>query len=713
MADISALQTALSSVVPDTGFMLDNRTVLSKLKFIERYAQSIPYRTETGSSTFDSWADFLFMEGNTPERLAELYQDPSLSDGELQPHQAFLLSVLTMLETPKALMNYFPGAHCSLYYRDLLGLNERAADLSQVAVSINLMKIVSELMVPKGTLLAAGQDEKGTKIEYRLDSDVFANQSRWSDLFWCRQDHDSPNKAWSSVVYDDEHAWNDEGVRLFDTEFASQPVLTGRMLISDELKCKPESGQPTFVVNLAEEVDCTQLSGQISSGEQWLNLSLSPSGTSSTLTFTLPDGEGAVSAPEDLAGAPFTKPVLRVTRQDGQALPVVDTLLVNGDEVESEQVNMTPFGHASQEQPVDKMQLYVGVRDLVPGQTLSLFWKLNSPQPLDVQWQYLNQENQWQSLDHLVVDLTQGLSSHGRWSAILPDDASDTAPAMPAGRYWVRATVEPLELSSSVAKYPWLNGILTNGTTASLDNVTELDQAVVMQPLPANSISQPAGYIDGISNISQPWKSWGGRPAETNQEFMERAAQRLSHRERAMTWPDMQALLKTEFPWVFDVLTPSADSLTTVSALMQQKLVVLPLVAEKDNDDVLRPLFNAEKLERMSRYLQNITSPWQNICVENPRYRDVSLAYNLAFKDGINPNYAEQQLRQFIAEHYMPWGTGEAKSISRANRLDYYDVLARIQQHPFVDYVLSLSLEGTESSVQGADDEVLIIQWAD
>ncbi|MPY24380.1 hypothetical protein [Shewanella sp. YLB-07] len=710
MANLTSLQAALSSVVPATGFMLDNRTVLSKLQFIEQYAQAIPYPYETDPRPFDSWADFLFMEGNTPEVLAELYRKPRLADGNLQPHQAMLFSMLTMLETPQALMNYFPHAHRDLYYRSLLGLKERAAAPSQVALAVELNQITPELRVPKGTLFSAGQDDNGTKIEYGLDADVFANHSRWRDLRWCYPGVSGSAKC--AVVYGDDRDWNEQGVRLFDDIIPTEPVLTGRMLIADAFT--QSEGDTTFVITLASVVDSARLTGHISGGDKWLDLSLSTTGSSQTLTFTLPASEGEISPPEALPGAPFDKPVLRIARQDGEPLPLINTVTVNHQQVANfEQVILTPFGYANHAMPsVDNMQLYIGIDDMLPGQTLSLFWQLNSPQPLDTQWQYLNHDNQWHSLEQHVVDFTHGLSGHGVWSVVLPDDASSTVTVMPTGRYWIRAVISPVGASTpGIADYPWLTGILTNGMTATLTNVSALDADRASQPLPAESITQPVTFINGVSGVVQPWRSVDGKAAETHHELAVRAAQRLAHRKRAMTWPDMVMLLKTEFPWVFDALIPSGDILTTVPALTQQILVVLPLVTEKDNDDVLRPMFNAARLERMSLYLQDLASSWQDIRVVNPRYRNVSLAYQVVFKEGVNPNYAEQQLRQSITDHYMPWGVGNATSIVLANHLGYYDILTYIQQQSYVDHVLNLTLNGAEDSVQGVDDEVLVLQW--
>lgn len=715
MTDISALQQALSRIVPDSGFVLDTRTILSELKFIEQYARGIPFGTGPDGEAI-TWSECLFSGGNTPEVLAALFQAPSLSDGQLNPHQAFLLALLNMLETPKAFTNYFPGAHRDLYYRRLLGLQERPAEPSRVAVGIVLKSSTPELMVPAGTLLDAGQDSQGMSIAFQLDENVLANQSAWCDLRWCRPATAGAGAGWSAIVYSDDRDWPDAGLRLFDASAQDQVLLTGRMLPSDLLT----SGQ-TFTVALEAAVDSTQLTGQLSAGERWIELSPPPGGApATTLVFTLPEGADPIGAPNNLPGTVFDQPVFRLSRRDGQPVPALTRMTIYDGSANialsvSEQVVMTPFGHAVEAQPVGGEQLCLGIRDLLPGQTLSLFWALNSPRPLTVSWQYLTQANNWQSLEHVLDDGTQGLTRRGLWSVILPADASNTATSMPAGCYWFRALVDPVPPSdelSGVASYPWLSGIVTNGMTATLKNVTELDSAVVATPLPANTLRQPVSYVNGLSQVTQPWASWGGRPKESTDAFVRRAAERLSHRDRALTWSDMVMILKTEFPYVFDVMTPSGDILTTLPALTTQTLVVIPLVSEKDNDDALRPRFNAARLATMGRTLQDLASPWQDIRVVNPSYRDVVLDYEVVFSDGVNPLYAGRALRQALEACYMPWSVGAAGGVTLARRIDYYGVLAQIQQQPGVDHVVSLTLDGQSGSVQGSDDEVLILRWS-
>lgn len=718
MANLSALESMLSSlVVIEKGFELDNRTVQSNLEFIQQYARYIPYSPISGADeALNTWASILFMDGNTPEKLAGIYQDRALADGMLWPQQALLLAFLEVLQTPRALLNYYPYAHRELYYRQLLGLSERAAEPSKVALSFQLFAKEKELLIPAGTVFSAGQDSDGTPMDYALDNAVLANQSAWTDLRWCWRP-ELPGLAKSRIAYDEQQqqSWPEGGLRLFSVSSQDQTLLTGRMVTSAIL------GQPaakTFQVTLSSSIQSTRVTlCQISGGDHWISLTNTTSpGITSTLTFVLPEGEGPVKAPADLGGLSSSFPLLKLGCSDQEPLPSITQLKVNSDPAitDFEQFVLTPFGYSEEAQPVEAAQLYLGFSGIQPGQTLYLYWQLQGAKELKQEWQYLNAVNRWAALDATVIDDTLGLFRSGLWSAILPADASNLAPSMPSGRYWLRALMFDSSPSSpGISDYPIVVGLVTNGMTATLLRPETLNAASLNQPLPPNTISQPMNSVTGLSSTQQPWPSWGGRPKETSEVYFERVAQRLSHRHRALTWQDMVVILKTQFKAVYDVATPARLRQTLIPAVREQWLIVIPLNADKDNDDPLRPKLNSAHLHKMASYLQRLASPWQNIEVNNPNYRDVRIVYDLSFLPGVNPDYGYRQVRSALEQHYMPWSGDRPGGVKLASRLDYYDVIAQIQQQPEVDHVIDLTLDGTQSSIQGEDDEVLILVWAE
>lgn len=719
MTNTSALESILSGLVAAKGFELDNRTIQSNLEFIEQYTQYIPYLSDlaqVSSGASLTWESIFFTGEDSPAKLAEIYRNKALAGGTLWPQEALLLAFLEVLETPRALLNYLPFAHRELYYRQLLGLSERPAEPARVALSFLLSTKLTELLIPVGTLFPAGQDRQGVKIQYALDSDLLANQAQWTDLRWCWRPK-ADGIAKSFIAYEKpKQPWPVEGLRLFSENGQDQDILTGRIVISSLFE---DPVAERFYVTFSEAItNAQEIVAQVSSGDHWLLLQLDEiDSTNEQLVFSLAsDDLGSISAPVDLDGLTFESPVLRLAcddRKDQSALPTITQLEIDTILVEDpQQYLLTPFGYSMASQLVAEAQLYLGFAAIHPMQTLSIYWQLQGAKESAIVWQYLNANNHWAILDATVVDETAGLFRSGLWSAILPSDASASVPSMPSGRYWLRALMEDSGVSpSGVSDYPFVVGLVTNGMTATQQNPGLLDVATLSQPLPANSISQPISSISGLSNTLQPWASWGGRPQETTEAFFERSAQRLVHRNRALTWQDMVAMLKARFKAVFDVAIPASIVQAMVPAQREQHLIVIPLNAEKDNADVLRPQLNQARLNEMANYLERFASPWQSIIVENPKYVNVKIVYEVSFHAWMNPDYGYRELRLALEQHYMPWLGGAAGSVKLANKLDYYDVVAQVQQQTYVDHVVSLTLDGDRKTIQGADDEALILVW--
>ncbi|MDX7999515.1 hypothetical protein FE394_09940 [Xenorhabdus sp. Reich] len=711
------LNNKLSDLVPMSDFKLDNRASLQLLQYIEKYAQVIPFNQDG-----KHWNDFFFMANNTPEKLAELYQGESEANGELLPHQAFLLAILRLLETPISLLNTLPAAHRNLYYRALLGLSPCPAKPDQVALSVELNSTVTEQLITKGTLFEAGQDEQGNALQYALDASLLANRGYISDLYWLRN---KEQQQWMTAT-----PWNSQaqislpsdGIRLFSKTDLDKSVLGGVLLTSAQLAM--EEGTRKITVTFEKDIDSQSLLAQISSGNQWLTLQVEEN--KKEVTLTLSEKEPAISAPEDLDNLVFTQPVLRLQGKDSQALPAITNIQTQVNTTEIQGISfeisyLTPFGYSHEIEPLEENPaLYLGITDVEPGQTLSLYWKLKSPQqPEKVSWYYLNQKNQWTALDAWVNDKTEHLYQDGTWQVVLPADASNQATTMPTGRYWLKAVVTIPTHEGSWGKTPWLCGLIYNALTATLVNADNISHSHFLTPLPADTIQRPVEPIIVVASISQPWASWNGRLPETDSAFFERGAQHLSHRNRALTWGNMATLLKERYVSIFDVKYPDNDELTRVPALKEQKLTIIPANRYNDSDDPLRPVLNPARLQGMTEWLQQKGSPWAEIKINNPQYVDVNINYTVVFKPDVNTDFGYRQLRQQLSETYMPWSVDEQRPVMLNNSINYYQLLATIQQQPLVERVTCLTLRRSDEakgsditvSVEAKDNEVLILVW--
>ncbi|WP_118986950.1 hypothetical protein [Photorhabdus sp. CRCIA-P01] len=598
---LTELKNKLATIVPETDFKLNERSTLDILNWLQEYAKKIPFVQEKRQF----WDSFYFIQENTPEKLADIYQNANKANGYLPAHQAFVLAFLKLLETTKVLFNTFPARHRDLYYRELLGLKPKSAQADSVALSITLNTDNAEYLIPKGTLFDAGQDSAGNPLQYASDTDLLANQGKLTDLRWYRKD----NTDWKSAI-----------------------ILSH----SDNIKL-PENG-------------------------------------------------------------------IKLFSETSHDVKVQSTTIDWGEANISSLTNNT---------------FYLGFTDVLPGQTLSLYWQLDGFEVFSISWFYLNKDNTWQSLTQRVHDQTRNLFDRGTLRTLLPQNASNQTSLMPTDKYWLKAEVAPTVSSEKPPNYPKVKGLLYNTIAATLINAETIESDHLLNGLAANSIKQPVNSSDAISEVAQPWASWNGRPKETEQAFLKRVPARLSHRNRALNWGDIVTLLKEQFVSIFDIKYPSTNELTKIPAPEKRQLIVIPDNRYKDNDNSLRPELNQARLTEMVEWLDQLSSPWTTIEIKNPKYVNILINYELVFASGVNPNYGRQQLQQELSRIYMPWGENTAIGATPGNRIDYYQLLATIQQSPWVERVTNLTLKKGDpptdiagKNAEADDDEVLILVWS-
>jgi len=359
--------------------------------------------------------------------------------------------------------------------------------------------------------------------------------------------------------------------------------------------------------------------------------------------------------------------------------------------------------------------LYLGFSGVNPGDTLSLYWSLDAPSPVDLSWFAWNKQGTWVAVEAGLQDGTDRLSASGLWRVLLPEDAVTGCDLTQLSEevYWIKAT--PTGGQPYVADgLPKLKALVPGAVTATLSDDSNVDDSHFSQGLAANSISQLVIPVAAISLVSQPLSSTGGRARETEQALMQRAATRIAHRKRAISWGNMRSMLMDNYPQLFDVQFPDVEKLNHIPALEVQTLLAIPNSGYRDNDDVLRPTLSAGRLTAMSEWLKQYTDLWASPELVNPTYTDVTARYRAIFISGVGPDYGYAQLTGWLQQQYMPWGEDQLTAVTPGNRVDYYQLLATLQKSPLVERVVSLTLtrEGgnaVQQTVTAGENEVLIL----
>lgn len=516
---------------------------------------------------------------------------------------------------------------------------------------------------------------------------------------------------------------------------------------SGEFQAQPLPEQQTFLLALLQLLETPrllldtlpirhrllyyrQLLGLSQRSAQPDSVAVSFSLQGNTLNYLLPAGT-ALDGGQDSAGNPLTYltddlllitpqqlSMLCWTRHDDWLLSTVIDVENNISLPEEGVRLLSKTGHEA-ETKISGQSIYLGFSDVTPGETLSLYWSVDGTTPLDLKWFYYTAQGKWATLAASVQDSTGGLSGSGLWRAVLPEDSvagsntdqeADKQGQLSDRYYWLKADIE---MTDDTAK---LKGVFSGAVTATLDTTGDIDASHFAQALPAGSITQLTTPLAAISHVTQPLPASGGRAQETEAAMLVRAAARISHRQRAISWGNMRSMLMDNYPQLFDIRFPDEKALNHIPALITQTLLAIPDSRYRDNDDALRPTLSAGRLNAMSAWLRQYTSLWAEPQLVNPVYIDVTASYKVLFCDGVSPAYGYSQLNSWLQQRYMPWGEDQAQAVTPGNQIDYYQLLAAIQLSSLVQRVLSLTLRRPENtaqvqqqSISAGENEVLIL----
>lgn len=443
------------------------------------------------------------------------------------------------------------------------------------------------------------------------------------------------------------------------------------------------------------------------------------------LRLVLSDDFGLDAYPGDLAnwvthGPVEAKPVPPV-------LPVLSPLTLDYDTVqeinlaESSEAggrffHVTPFGHAEQHRgnapllpqflarpngPSDA-ELYIGVQGLVPPQNLALLFQAvdGTANPLAVKpqdhlrWSYLR-GSEWVPFGtDDVNDLTDGLLGSGIVTVAVPADATTEHTLMPRGRHWIRVAVD--SATDAVCR------LLTVAAQAALaTSRVPAGSATLTVDLPAGAITKLEVPDAAVKAVSQPYPTFGGRPAENDQVFATRVSERLRHKDRAIALWDYEHLVLDAFPGIYQArcLNHTLYGPTTCGVGDYNELapghvtvVTIPDLAIPNPRDPLRPYTSLRVLGEVKRYLEARMSCFAQLHVCNPQFEEVRVALRVRLRAGVDEAFHVTRLKQEITEFLSPWAY-RSEARPAFNGTVHKSVLVNfVEERRYVDYVSDVQL---------------------
>ncbi|MET0251446.1 MAG: baseplate J/gp47 family protein, partial [Novosphingobium sp.] len=325
--------------------------------------------------------------------------------------------------------------------------------------------------------------------------------------------------------------------------------------------------------------------------------------------------------------------------------------------------------------------LYIGLTGIDAPQTVSLLFAAVEGGGAEeragpLRWSYLDAAG-WRDFAEPPDDDTEGLVRRGLVRFTLPP--ADPDRRLPAGFYWLRAT-----MASGAANACDLIDIHAQaGSARFVDDGAQTEH--YLAPLAAGTIRSLGDAAPGIGRVSQPYPTSGGRAAEGDQPFRTRAAERLRHKNRALTLWDYERLVLERFPQVHKVkCLPASGDVETLGTV---RLVVIPDIRGEARADPFAPRAPARLLDEIAAWLRPLAPPTATIAVVHPRFVRVRVRVGVRFRAGGDVEFDRRRLAERLNRYLAPWAFDEGSDIAIGQRIDATSIVAFIDRLPFVDFV--------------------------
>ncbi|MBI3135491.1 MAG: baseplate J/gp47 family protein [Bacteroidetes bacterium] len=357
--------------------------------------------------------------------------------------------------------------------------------------------------------------------------------------------------------------------------------------------------------------------------------------------------------------------------------------------------------------------LYIGIKDLDPPRSLTLFFQFDkgTENPdLDVStvtWSYLA-NNQWTNFDarQVIYDSTNGLVNSGIIELSVPQTITAANTMLTSGLHWLR--VQTFDNTEAFSNIITIKAQAVSATYVDTANDPERLRKLI-DPL---TISKFVKKDFAVKTVEQPYSSFGGRIKEQSNEFYARAAERLRHKNRAVTVRDYEHLVLEAFPEIYKVKCINHTSKTSENAPGNVSVITVLDPKLRNDKNPFELKVSKSDLETVKRFLQLLNSTFVNLDVRNPRYEKIELNFKVVFlKEFSDETFYSIRLADDIRRFLSPWAFGEQTEIIFGGRLEKSVILNFIEERPYVDYVtdfvMQQYLSETDLPVTGGIEEAI------
>lgn len=357
--------------------------------------------------------------------------------------------------------------------------------------------------------------------------------------------------------------------------------------------------------------------------------------------------------------------------------------------------------------------LMIGLKDAAVGSIVSLLFQVaeGSENPAApsfsdqtrIKWFGLG-NNEWRPLtnEFILADSTNNFLRPGIISFLLPPVMNGSNTILPADRLWLKAELPAGTHFDSVCRFV---DIKTQAVLATFRNDAN-DHSHLNANLPAGTISKLSARLGGIKKVIQPFNSFDGAPAESDNDFYLRISERLRHKNRAVNIWDYERLILARFPDVFKVKCLNHTSSEASNSPGYEidpgyvTLIPVPDVRNKNLYNILQPKVSSNKLREMETYIRGLNSMHIELSAAHPDYEEVLFRFKVKFYKQYDPNAYVKILNEELRQYLAPWAYNNTEQISFGGVLYKSVVIGFIEDREYVDFITDFKM-----TVDGGNDQ--------
>ncbi|NBP68503.1 MAG: hypothetical protein EBU52_07135 [Cytophagia bacterium] len=288
----------------------------------------------------------------------------------------------------------------------------------------------------------------------------------------------------------------------------------------------------------------------------------------------------------------------------------------------------------------------LGLDVIIPDSILSIYFviqydtkEINSVIPDGLSYTYLS-ANGWKPLT-ILSDQTQGFQCSGIIRFAVPSDCTNAGGNMPPGLYWIKFGAQTFHTMKALL-------VATQGVEVKLSQAG----ASTMRT-PVMSINKLVKPLPDIKTIAQPLASFGGKQAQTEDEFLAAMAVRTGYKNRALTLLDVEALVLSEFQDLFNV-TAKYIANSEMGKNTNVSVVLTPWTQFSDAMPY-RPIASVNQMLQVLELLECVSMSMTRYTVRNADFVQMRIKCKVTFNHIGDDEELALQLNEDLRCFLSPW----------------------------------------------------------